>query len=107
MGYYTQYSLKQLHNSVSKDAIAALIASDECARSALDPEGDTRTAEKWYEHEESLCAWSLKYPTTVFLLHADGEDSDGTWDRYFLGGKLIHTESFTGLRKIDLASLTV
>ncbi len=105
MGYYTEYSLRQLRNPIPKEALAVLIAEDECASLALDSSGDTRNSEKWYGHEESLCAWSVRYPKTIFCLHADGEDTDGIWDKYFLGGKLAHTESFESLPKIDLDSL--
>lgn len=105
MGYYTQYSLRQLHNAISDDELAALIAGDESASGALQPDGDSKRFEKWYEHEESLCFWSKQYPSTIFLLHADGEDADGIWDKYFFGGKLLRTELFKGLPKIDLDSL--
>lgn len=105
MGYCSNYSLKQLRNGVSASELAALIGGDECARHALEPDGDTRQSEKWYRHEESLCAWSALHPDTVFCLHAEGEDVDGIWDKYFLAGKRIHTASFSGLPKPDLESL--
>lgn len=101
MGYYTQYSLKQLRNAIPNDTMTTLIAGDECASYALDSEGDTKAVEKWYEHERSLRAWSAQYPDTLLVLHAEGEDSDGIWEKYFLRGKLIHTESFSGLAKVD------
>lgn len=105
MGYYTQYSLRQLGDRVAGDAFVALISGDESATHALDQNGDTRQPEKWYEHEKTLCAWSAKYPKTAFVLHAEGEDSDGIWDKYFLGGELVHVESFNGLPEIDLDTL--
>jgi len=105
VGYYTQYSLKQLRNPIPKEALAALIAEDECASQAVDFLGGTRNSEKWYDHEESLCAWSVRYPKTIFCLHAEGEDTDGIWDKYFLGGKVVHIESFEGLPTIDLDSV--
>jgi len=106
VGYYTQYTLMQLRNALPDDALALLIVGDECARYALMPDGDSRKPQKWYEHEESVCEWSTQYPKTVFCLHADGEDADGIWDKYFLGGKLVHTESFRGLPRIDLDSFS-
>jgi hypothetical protein len=106
MGYYTQYSLKQLRDVVSDEALATLIAGDESARGALRPDGDSKRFEKWYEHEECLCAWSAQYPTTIFRLHGEGEDSDGIWDKYFLKGRLLHTEAFNGLPEINLGNLS-
>ncbi|MDE3186434.1 MAG: hypothetical protein KGM96_02780 [Acidobacteriota bacterium] len=105
MGYYTSYSLTQLRNAMPSFALASLIATDESASSALTPDGDTKRPEKWYEHEQSICAWSTMYPDTVFRLHADGEDADGIWDKYFLGGKLVHTEFFKGLPLINAEDL--
>lgn len=101
MGYYTQYSLTQVHNAISDRKLAALILGDESASEALDLNGDSKTLVKWYEYESSLCQWSAKYPETIFRLHAEGEDSDGIWDKYFSGGRLIHTERFLGLPVID------
>lgn len=105
MGYYTQYSVRQLRNTVSGDVLSALIAGDECASCALDPEGDTRRAEKWYNHEATLCSWSTQYPDAVFLLHAEGEDSDGIWDKYFWDGKLVRVELFSGLAGVRIEGL--
>lgn len=105
MGYYTQYSVKQLRNAISGEALAALVAGDEGASEALQPDGDTKRFVKWYDHEGSLCAWSSQYPGTIFLLHADGEDADGIWDKYFFGGKLLRTELFNGLPETDIDSL--
>ena len=105
MGYYTRYSLRQLSNPVSDETLAVLIAGDESANYALEPDGDSRDADKWYEHEASLRAWSSQFPNTVFCLHAEGEDPDGIWDKYFLEGRLAHTERFNGLPTVDLGSL--
>lgn len=105
MGYYTQYSLMQLRNPIPDHALAKLIAEDQCAVAALNLDGDSRRPEKWYEHEASLCVWSALYPDTVFCLHAEGEDSDGIWDKYFLGGCLARTEILGGLPEIDLDQL--
>ena len=79
-----------------------LIRGDSESRAALDESGDTRDWEKWYGHEETLCGWSRRYPNTLFCLHAEGEDSDGIWDKYFFDGRLIHTELFRGLRQFRL-----
>jgi hypothetical protein len=102
VGYYTQYSLKQIRNAIPETELSALINADDCARLALDWEGDTRGPEKWYEHETTVCAWSSRYPDTLFLLHAEGEDSDGIWNKYFLGGQRVHIDRFNGLPNLDM-----
>lgn len=101
MGYYTRYSLDQMGVALLPREFSTLIEEDEGARQALHPDGETRKAQKWYEHEECVCAWSARFPGTIFRLHAEGEDSDGIWDKYFLNGKLLHTERFMGLPSIN------
>lgn len=105
MGYFSQYSVMQLANPVSREELATLIACNEEASHALDREGDPRGYVKWYDHEECLRVWSLRFPKTVFRLHAEGEDSDGIWDKYFIAGVLVHAEYFAGLPEIDLRKL--
>jgi hypothetical protein len=105
VGYFTHYSLSQIRQPISEAELAELIASDENASAAILPDGDSLNAAKWYEHENCLCAWSMRHPTTIFCLHAEGEDTDGIWDKYFMGGAVIHTEMYRGLPKVDLESL--
>jgi hypothetical protein len=102
MGYYTLYSVEQVRNALPAENLETLIISDESASYALESDGSSRNWDKWYEHENSLCAWSAKYPNTIFRLHAEGEDVTGIWDKYFLGGELLHTELFNDLPEPDL-----
>jgi len=101
MGYYTRYSLRQIGNPIAPESLAELIIGDQIASYALMPDGDTRDWEKWYEHEAILCAWSRRYPKTLFCLHAEGEDPTGIWDKYFLADRIVHAETFEGLPSID------
>lgn len=101
MGYYTQYNLTQIYSAVSDQELSALISGDELASEALESDGDSKEFVKWYEHENSLCKWSTEYPQTIFKLHAEGEDSDGIWDKYFLGGRLVRAVTFSGLSVVD------
>lgn len=105
MGYYTNYSLRQVRNPISEIDLAYLISSNETASAALRPDGDSWNPQKWYEHEDCLSAWSARYPSTIFCLHAEGEDTDGIWEKYFIGGALVHTESYNGLPEVNLESL--
>ncbi len=106
MGYYTLYSVRMLCKVLPEDDLSRLIAADEAASGALDASGDSKGWAKWYEHEAAVCGWSELYPETMFFLHAEGEDSDGIWNKYFWGGRLLHTQAFTGLTAIEPGALT-
>lgn len=42
----------------------------------------------WYDHEEQMKFFSLKYPDILFTLHGEGEDSGDVWMKYFKAGKM-------------------
>jgi hypothetical protein len=43
---------------------------------------------KWYDYEKDMKAVSKKYPTTIFILEGEGEESGDIWKAYFLDGKM-------------------
>jgi hypothetical protein len=43
---------------------------------------------KWYEMENDMKEFSLKYPDTVFLVHGEGDEHTDMWDCYFKNGKV-------------------
>jgi hypothetical protein len=42
---------------------------------------------KWYEHDEDMTALSKQFPTVMFTLKGEGEESGDLWVAYYLGGK--------------------
>lgn len=80
-------------NPITPEQLAAWIKSDDEAECSLTEYGTcTGNDSRWYEHDKSMIALSAKYPTTVFCLHGDGEESSDVWDKYYVGGKLQHEE---------------
>lgn len=64
-----------LHDAMSEDKLPSFSAGnfDDC---------------KWYEHEDVMKAFSAKWPTVLFTLKGEGEESGDMWYKYFLGGKM-------------------
>jgi len=42
---------------------------------------------KWYEYEEHMLEFSQLYPTYLFIIEGDGEETDDRWRHYFKNGK--------------------
>lgn len=57
------------------------------AKYALDEDGESGEACKWYTHAEDLIKFSLNYPTWLFTLSGEGEESGDVWRLYVLDGK--------------------
>ena len=44
---------------------------------------------KWYGHDRDMRAISKEFPTTLFILDGEGEDSGDIWTSYYKGGKSV------------------
>ena len=42
---------------------------------------------KWYDYTTDMCKLSAKFPTVLFTLCGEGEESLDTWKEYYLNGK--------------------
>jgi len=89
MGYYTNYTLTQVKNSIPDSWFAGYIKAHKDDMYGVDEDGDTTDACKWYEHDVAMQAFSKAFPTTVFKLHGEGEESGDLWEKYYYGGKLL------------------
>jgi len=54
----------------------------------IDSGGDSTDTVKWYDHETNMRELSKEFPSVVFTLHGEGEESGDFWNKYFLGGKM-------------------
>ena len=60
---------------------------------------------KWYDWQENMKAFSKVYPTVLFTLKGEGEESGDIWIAYFLGGKMQYSKAkivFEGFDKKKL-----
>jgi hypothetical protein len=91
MGYYTSYKLDVLEGD--PELIQQFIKSERSAEFALEEDGTTREAMKWYDHEDDLEKFSLSHPEALFLLSGEGEETGDIWRLYVRGGKSFRTKA--------------
>lgn len=100
MGYYTSHSL-EIYDSNLNDTIneetKLLIIYDlritlEDAHIGLDENGYTTYPVKWYDIEEEMCLFSLKYPNIIFEFHCIGDEYDDIYKLYFKNGKYQYSK---------------
>ena len=96
MGYYTSREIRVETKSKKKDRekeiIKHLREEYEEARYAIDEDGQSIGNTKWYTDIEDLVEFSKKYPTELFIMWGEGEESYDLWKSYIKNGK-FHTVS--------------
>jgi hypothetical protein len=77
-----QKEVKRLQVFSYKDALEKFVGdnvlSDSCS---------------WYEHDEDMKKFSLKYPGMVFCLTGEGEEAGDLWKGYYRDGKSQKVEA--------------
>ena len=108
MGYYTSYSLKLKEHVKEEDKpvdldyiMYQLRKENDCASYAFDENGETLQECKWYESTNDLKAFSKRYPTVLFELKGEGEESGDIWTEYFLNGKSQRCKVIMTYEKFD------
>lgn len=96
MGYYTKYTL-DYDTSVVKESAADISGYHV---HLLEDEGC-----KWYQHEEDMKAFSLRYPNERFELSGVGEEDGDYWKKYFKNGKMQLTRGVITYDDFDAAKL--
>lgn len=109
MGYSTSYQLDVRHiddRAADVDAIIPdLRGTNFEASYAVDEYGNTNNSCKWYDHERDLKEFSKGYPSFVFTLHGEGEESGDLWDKYFVAGKMQECRAEVVYEAFDPAKL--
>ena len=108
MGYYTEYKLKLSEHktepgkTVDLDYVMYQFRKEcEGARCSLTEDGRSSGSTKWYDSTEDLKAFSKKYPTVLFELSGEGEESGDIWMEYFLNGKSQRCGAIITYEKFD------
>ena len=90
MGYRSCYNLNTDREDINEEVniISELIDCCEDARYAIDVEGDCQEECKWYDSDEDMKAFSLKYPDVLFTMKRRGEESEDMCTTYYKNGKM-------------------
>jgi hypothetical protein len=108
MGYCTNYklSIHQFDCDIDKqDIIQEKIDSllkqeyDYLSDAYFDKYGSGQV--KGYSHEEEMREISGRFPSVVFLLEGDGEESPDTWKKYFKNGKMQECQAIITFDEYD------
>ena len=104
MGYYTQHELEVIAGDNS--LIVELREECEEAEYALEENGDTYDACKWYSHERDMRAFSEKHPEALFRLSGEGENAGDIWVEYYRNGKMQQCKAKIVIPDFDPELLT-
>lgn len=94
MGYETRYNLKWdgRYDEIS-DEIKLRQEADGEFMYGVDEEGRCTDCCKWYDAEKEVRTFSKIYPTVLFTLSGEGEESGDIWKRYIKNGKCQYAEA--------------
>lgn len=110
MGYYTVFELHQVIDVNTKE----VLSEDERLEHATQIENESQyegevqflsewEEVKWYEYDEDMEKYSLKYPNLIFELRCKGEDG-AMWNMFVHNGKIkeqvveiIYNEDYSDL----------
>lgn len=116
MGYSTDYNLEirdPVSNCLLEDEkflqliIADLRNSNDEAEYSLQSNGKcSGNDSRWYRHREDMTEFSKRYPSFLFVLNGEGEESGDIWREYFLNGKSQHEKASLQIAPFDKTKLT-
>lgn len=106
MGYYTNYNLKVKEGDLKIQEILDQVEGKfQGIDYAVDTDGSSLDSVKWYEHEADMHFLSLEFPSIVFELHGEGEESGDVWYKYFKNGKMQHCPAKISFDEYDESKL--
>lgn len=94
MGYYTRFEIKADKESLLPEDWQEKIDVNYNG-------GQFQDSVKWYNWKDDMKAFSKKYPTVLFTLKGEGEESGDIWVAYFLNGKMQHSKAKIVYEKFD------
>lgn len=105
MGYYTQFTLKiDAEKDVLYD-IAVFLKESEEYDFILPMWNDWTDSVKWYSSDEDMKLISKKFPSALFTLNGEGEESGDVWVAYFKNGKMQKEVAVINLAPYDESKL--
>ena len=85
MGYSALFSLT-IEGGTDPEVVREFREVCSNAEHALENDGHAYDDTMWYDHEDDLKAFSVRYPARLFILHCVGEDGK-EWKVYCKNGK--------------------
>ena len=84
MGYYTYHTF-----SIEGDDPSGLTEEEHITNieTLADYTGLFEEYCKWYDESDDMTKYSLLYPTTIFVISGEGEETGDMWSAYYLNGK--------------------
>jgi hypothetical protein len=117
MGYYTTYSLEVIGEEVTipksfiEEAnkygiVVPTNVNHEVSIGELSKYGNPFEGEcSWYEHDEDMKAYSKQYPTLIFKISGEGEESGDIWVKYYKDGKVQECKAKVTYDEFDESKL--
>lgn len=90
MGYYTAFTLIVREDGEQYDSAEFSPELVEALNEFFEQvnEDQAYTNSKWYDFESDMRVLSEKFPSLLFVVHGEGEESADLWDCYVQNGKL-------------------
>lgn len=89
MGYYTKHSLTVINGDEYNIDYEQEIAD---ITDGYDKHWLWGEESKWYDCDQDMLKYSLRYPNTTFLIDGEGESGDDIWKAWFKNGKMFKTQ---------------
>lgn len=88
------------------DVISAYLRENREVYYGINELGNTTEGCSWYDHEEDMLILSREFPTVIFTLHGEGQESGDNWRQYFLNGKSQKVQAKITFDEFDLNKLS-
>jgi hypothetical protein len=86
----------------AEEIIAKLRETNENAKYSLGEDGEAQDESKWYDHEPEFKEFSKQFPSWLFTLTGEGEESGNLWKKYFLNGKVQIANAIISYDNFDM-----
>lgn len=100
MGYYTNYTL-EVHGELDQETVA----SEDYGITVADLINGELDSMKWYDHDSDMKKLSERYPTVLFVLTGEGEETGDLWKDWYRSGRGIHVDAEIVFPEPDIDTL--
>ena len=102
MGYYTHFRIETEGEQPDTEKLESDFNRITDGYSFMNISDDTR---KWYDYDSNMTELSRLYPSTIFHVWGEGEDSGDIWHHVFCNGESKQVYAKTIYPDIDIKSI--